>query len=87
MFALFLVFLASGILHEWVINVPLYIVTGRKCFGSMILYFLLQAIGILIERQTRNRHVRRLLVWLFVFGAAPLIANEGLLRILRLWPG
>jgi hypothetical protein len=86
LFALFLVFLASGILHEWAINAPLYVVTGRNCFGSMIVYFLLQALGILLERKTRNRHVRRLLVWFFAFGAAPLIMNEGFLRILHLWP-
>ncbi len=84
--ALFVVFLASGVLHEWVINVPLYVVTGRSCFGSMILYFLLQALGILLERRTRHRGVRILLVWVFVFGAAPLMVNEGLLRILHLWP-
>ena len=84
--ALFAVFLVSGVLHEWVINVPLYLVTGRKCFGSMILYFMLQAFGILMERRTRNRGLRILLVWLFVFGAAPLMVNEGLLRILHLWP-
>jgi hypothetical protein len=81
-----LVFLVSGVLHEWVINLPLYLVTGKNRFGSMIAYFLLQAVGILIERRTRNRGVRRLLAWLFVFGAAPLIVNEGLLRILHLWP-
>jgi hypothetical protein len=84
--ALLLVFLASGVFHEWVMNLPLYLVTGRNCFGSMIVYFLLQALGILIERTTHNRVVRRLLAWLFVFGAAPLIVNEGLLRILHLWP-
>ncbi len=84
--ALLLVFLASGILHEWAINVPLYIVTGRNCFGSMTVYFLLQALGILVERKTRNRRLRVLFVWLFAFGAAPLIVNEGLLRILHLWP-
>lgn len=83
--ALFAVFLASGVFHEWVINVPLYVVTGRSCFGSMLAYFLLQPIGILIERRTCNRGVRVLLVWLFVFGAAPLMVNEGLLRILGLW--
>ncbi len=87
MLALFAVFLASGILHEWVINVPLYIVTGRNCFGSMTLYFLLQAFGILIERRVRKRVVRILLAWLFVLGAAPLMINEGMLRILHLWPG
>lgn len=84
--ALLLVFLASGVLHEWVINLPLYLVTGRNRFGSMIAYFLLQAVGILIERRTRHRGVRRFLAWLFVFGASPLIVNEGLLRILHLWP-
>lgn len=84
--ALFLVFFVSGILHEWVINLPLYLVTGRRCFGSMMAYFLLQAVGILIERRTRHGAMRRLLVWLFVFGAAPLMVNEGLLRILHLWP-
>ena len=80
-------FFTSGILHEWVINVPLYIVTGKKYFGLMTLYFLLQAVGILIEHQTRHRSVRIFLVWLFVFGAAPLMINEGMLRILHLWPG
>jgi hypothetical protein len=85
--ALFAVFLVSGVLHELAINVPLYIVTGRKYFGLMTLYFLLQAVGILIERRTRNRGVRILFVWLFVFGAVPLMVNEGMLRILHLWPG
>jgi len=84
--ALFAVFLMSGVLHDLAINVPLYMVTGRKYFGWMTLYFLLQAAGILIERKTRNRGARIFLVWLFVFGAAPLMVNEGLLRILHLWP-
>jgi len=84
--ALFAVFLTSGVLHELIINVPLYIVTGRNFFGLMTLYFLLQAAGILIERQTHNRAARIFLVWLFVFGAVPLMINEGVLRILHLWP-
>ena len=45
-----------------------------------------QATGILLERRIRNRGMRRLLVWLFVVGASPLIVNEGLLRVLHLWP-
>lgn len=84
--ALFEVFVVSGLLHEWVINFPLYLVTGKNCFGLMTLYFGLQAVGILVERKTRSRAVRVLLVWVFVFGAAPLMVNEGLLRILHLWP-
>lgn len=84
--ALFAAFFVSGVLHDLVINVPLYIVTGRKYFGCMTLYFLLQPVGIMIERKTRNPAVRVCLVWLFVFGAAPLMVNEGLLRVLHLWP-
>lgn len=84
--ALFTVFLTSGVLHELGINVPLYIVTGRKCFGWMTLYYVLQAVGILIERKTRNRGVRIFLAWLFVFGTVPLMVNEGMLRVLHLWP-
>jgi Membrane bound O-acyl transferase family len=86
MVALFAVFLTSGVLHDLALNVPLYIVTGKKYFGLMTLYFLLQAVGILIEHKTRNRGVRIFLVWLFVFGAVPLMINEGMLRILHLWP-
>lgn len=85
MLALVMVFLVSGVFHEWAINVPLYVVTGKNCFGSMILYFLLQAFGILIERRVRNRGVRILFVWLFVFGAVPIFMNEGMLRVLDLW--
>ena len=84
--ALFAVFLTSGVLHDLALNIPLYIVTGRKFFGLMTLYFLLQAVGILIERKTRNPAMRIVLVWLFVFGAVPLMINEGMFRILHLWP-
>ena len=88
MFALFLVFAASGIMHECVINVPLYCVTGRILFGTMIAYFLLQAVGILVERHFLNGHPRLkvMLVWLVVFVPSPLVLNEGYLRGLQLWP-
>ncbi len=84
--ALFLVFALSGLLHEWVINLPLYLVTGRNCFGSMMAYFLLQAVGLRIERRVHHRRLQIFLAWLFVLGPAPLVVNEGLLRILGLWP-
>ena len=88
MFALFLVFAASGILHECVINVPLYCVTGRILFGTMMVYFLLQAVGILVERHFLNGHPRLMVmfVWLVVFVPSPLALNEGYLRALQLWP-
>ena len=87
-FALFLVFAVSGLMHEWVINVSLYFVTGRAPFGTMMLYFLLQAAGILVERHFLKGHPRLMVtfVWLVVLAPAPLIINEGLLRTLHLWP-
>jgi membrane bound O-acyltransferase family protein len=87
--ALILVFFVSGIMHELVVNVPLFFVTGGVLFGSMMLYFLLQPIGILVERRfTRsNSPAKILFTWLVVLGPAPLILNEGLLRALHLWPG
>jgi membrane bound O-acyltransferase family protein len=88
MFALFLVFAASGVMHECVINVPLYCVTGRILFGTMMAYFLLQAVGILVERHFLNGHPRLMVmfVWLVVFVPLPLVLNEGYLRVLQLWP-
>ena len=87
-FALLLVFAISGLMHEWVTNFTLYHVTGRALFGSMMIYFLLQPVGILAERRFLKDHPRlmMLFVWLVVFVPSPLVINEGLLRVLHLWP-
>lgn len=86
--ALFLVFAVSGVMHEWVTNFTLFHVTGRVLFGSMMIYFLLQAVGILCERLFLKRHpgLKVAFVWLIVFVPVPLVLNEGLLRVLHLWP-
>ena len=86
--ALLLVFFVSGLMHEWVLNLPLWMVTGRKLFGTMVFYFLLQAAGVLVERcfLKRNAPVKIIFAWLVVFAPAPLVFNEGWLRMLRLWP-
>jgi hypothetical protein len=69
--------------------VPLYYLTGKVRFGSMMVYFLLQGAGLMVERRFLRYapRARVLLVWLVVLGPAPLILNEGLLRALLLWPG
>ena len=61
--ALLLAFAVSGLLHEWVINVPLYFVTGRVLFGSMMLYFLIQAAGVLWERHLLKGHPRLMVMF------------------------
>ena len=85
--ALFLVFFVSGLMHEWVINVPLYFTMGHAPFGWMTVYFMAQAIGILLERRFLRRWDlgRRLFAWLVVLGPAPLVFNEGMIRALQLW--
>src|SRR5258708_204929 len=86
-FALVLAFAVSGILHEWVVNVPLYFVTGRAPFGTMMLYFLVQAVGVLVERRFKGRPILLAsFAWLVIFAPAPLVLNEGLLLTLHLWP-
>jgi len=87
-FAVFLVFAISGLMHEAVTNASLYLVTGRALFGSMMIYFLLQAIGILAERRFLKGQLKltRAFTWLVVCVPAPLVLNEGLLRVLHLWP-
>jgi hypothetical protein len=86
-FALVLTFAVSGLYHEWAINVPLYFVTGRVLLGSMMLYFLLQAVGVLIERRFKKRSAyATVFTWLVVLVPVPLVINEGLLRTLHLWP-
>jgi hypothetical protein len=86
--ALILIFTISGVMHEWVINVPLYYLTGRVLFGSMMIYFLLQAAGILVERRFLKSCVGLKIgfAWFVILAPAPLIMNEGLLRTLHLWP-
>jgi hypothetical protein len=86
--ALIVIFAISGVMHEWVINVPLYCLTGAAWFGSMMVYFPLQAVGILVERRFLNGHdsLKVIFAWFVILAPAPLIMNEGLLRTLHLWP-
>ena len=86
--AVWLIFFISGVLHEYVLNLTLWIVTGKKLFGTMMLYFLLQGAGVLAERRFLSDHprVNRLFTWLVVFAPVPLVFHESMLRALHLWP-
>jgi len=87
-FALFLIFAVSGLLHEWGINFPFYWLTGKNLLGTMMLYFLLQPAGILIERRFLKGHPRAMVLfaWLMVYVPSPLVLNEAMLRVVHLWP-
>lgn len=86
--ALWLIFFLSGLLHEYVLNLALWLVTGEKLFGTMMLYFLLQAAGIMLERRflKRDARINILFTWLIVFVPVPLVFHESMLRTLHLWP-
>jgi hypothetical protein len=77
---LFLVFLASGLVHDLVISVP-----ARGGFGGPTLYFLIQAVGILSEKRARHfmkaRPVlSRAWVYIVVLGPAPLLFHPPFLE-------
>ena len=86
--AVAVVFLVSGVIHEFVINLGLWLVTGRNQFGSMMVYFGLQAAGLFAERAWLAEHPRlkRVWTWIVVLGPVPLFMNEGMLRVFHFWP-
>jgi hypothetical protein len=77
---LFVVFLASGLVHDLVISVP-----ARGGFGWPTLYFLIQAAGILAEKRARHFMKRRPVmgkasVYLVVLAPAPLLFHPPFLE-------
>ena len=84
MTATFLTFLFSGVWHEALIALPVYLWTGVATFGLMTAYFLLQFGGMVVERAL-PRWARRPFFFLVVGGLSPLFLNQAMLRILLLW--
>ena len=75
-------FFYSGIWHEFLVNIPLHLFCGVNVFGSQLLYFLIQAIGVIGERKMkRSSHAHRFYLWAFVLVTSPLVVNEGVLRV------
>ena len=85
--AMWLVFLVSGLAHEYVLNLTLWIVTGKALFGTMMVYFLLQGAGVFVERRflKKDSPGSMLFTWLVVAGPLPLVFHESMLRTLHLW--
>ena len=81
-------FLFSGVLHDLLINAPSFLLYGRNFFGPMTLYFLLQWLGIVLDRKLLHAwpRPRRAFAWIVVVAPAPLFFNEPMLRIIFLWP-
>ncbi|QEF97058.1 hypothetical protein Mal15_10930 [Stieleria maiorica] len=83
---LMMVFFLSGLWHELLIAVPLWNVFGESVFGMMTAYFMLQAVGLYLERRWLRKHprARHLCTWLFVLAPIPLMLNRATLLVFHL---
>ncbi len=77
------VFVYSGLWHEAIINLPLYLVTGVSVFGTMMAFFLVQWLCVIVDRRL-PAPLRRPFLFAAVLGPAPLFVNAATLRILGL---
>lgn len=77
--------LISGMWHEILINVPLFLVCHVNVFGTQLLYFLIQTLGIIGERKMPLGFIQRVYLWLIILVPAPLVINEGVLRVSHLF--
>jgi hypothetical protein len=87
--AVLTVFVFSGVWHELILNIPAKLLFGFNYIGSMLLYFLVQWAGLMIEKQYLRKigpFGKRLFAWLIIVGPVPLILNEPTLRTVWLWP-
>jgi hypothetical protein len=79
-------FSVSGLMHEVLVSLPLWLVYRVNCFGWILTYFLIQLLAILAEKRwlRRSPALNRAFVWLAVLGPVPLVLNQGTLLIFHL---
>lgn len=80
------VFVASGVWHEIMIDVPMLIVCGVNLLGGWLLYFIIQAAGAFIEHRVFRQPsvARALFAWAVIAGPTPLAMNVATLTALGL---
>ncbi len=83
----FVGFVASGVFHEAMFNLPAQLTFGRAPLGNMLAYFLIQAAGVVVDRHwLRSRHPswRRAWAWAVVLLPSPLFLMGPFLRFFGL---
>lgn len=83
-------FAVSGLFHEIMINFPYWLLYGISYFGTMMLYFLIQALALWIDKhflKGQHFHIRRAFLWLMIITPSPLFINVPLLTFLGLNDG
>lgn len=87
LYKIIMTFIVSGLFHEIMCNLPYWLIYRQSYFGTMMLYFILQAFGLLIEKKFLKHaspHARRFWLWFVVIGPSPLFINVPLLHFLGL---
>lgn len=78
-------FLISGFFHEIMVNFPYWLVFKKSYFGTMMLYFSIQAAGLWIDKKyIRSLHpiIQKAYLWIIVILPSPLFINVPLLTFL-----
>lgn len=76
------VFILSGLFHEAMVNLPYWVVYKKSYFGTMMAYFIIQAVALWVDKKMVRhapRAFRRLYLWLAVVLPSPLFINGSLL--------
>ena len=83
--AILAAFGVSGIGHECLLNLPLFFAYGFGVPGSMMLYFLIQMAAVFAERAFFGQSplLGRAFSWCVVLLPAPMVLNEGMLRLFQ----
>jgi hypothetical protein len=79
------IFFCSGLFHEVMFNLPYWLIYQKSFFGTMVLYFLIQAAGLWIDKRFVYRapaFVQRLYLWAIVLLPSPIFLNTPLLTFL-----
>ena len=80
-------FFISGLFHEVMFNLPYFILYKKSYFGLMILYFIIQAMGLLIEKKFLKGTpgwLNRLYLWIVVILPSPIFISTPFLKFLGL---
>jgi hypothetical protein len=80
---LFLAFFISGLFHEIMFALPYYITFQKSYFGYMSLFFMLQFLGVALEKRLFSKWpplIKRIYMWSFIILPSPLFINESFLR-------
>jgi hypothetical protein len=79
---IFISFLFSGFFHEIMVNLPYFLFYNESYFGNMTSYFMIQAIGLWVEKKFLTKTsflLKRVYLWIFILLPSPLFIAKPLI--------